>query len=155
MQSASQVKPKGQEITRESVKTLAIAVGVREAARQLGLSEERVMKWSQREKWLKNELKPQPPTVTRNEVRAVRKPSEVLAEYGKTTRFHLAKATDKASEHISEQSPDFILAKSEDLRRVVSSAAQIHGWDEKKDSAGINLSILSIGGDMAVQVKQD
>lgn len=53
MQSASPGKPKGQEITRESVKTLAIAVGVRESARQLGIPEATVQAWSAREGWFK------------------------------------------------------------------------------------------------------
>src|SRR5947208_13583687 len=39
-------------VDRESVRLLAIELGVREAARRCGLSEDRVRKWSSRYKWL-------------------------------------------------------------------------------------------------------
>lgn len=59
----SSPQPEGQrQVSREAVKTLAIAVGVREAARQLGLPEPTVQSWSRRDKWFAQP--PLPPTIT-------------------------------------------------------------------------------------------
>jgi hypothetical protein len=131
-----------QPIDREAVKTLAIAVGVREAARQLGLNEERVLKWSQRGNWLKQpDPTPQPPTVTKNDVLTVRKPSEVLstalADDSKATRIGLSKGTRKAAEVFGRLKGASVIRISEDLRRIVSSASQIHNWEQQESGSGV------------------
>jgi len=52
-------------VDRESVRLLAIELGVREAARRCGLSEDRVRKWSSRYKWLEQRA-PKQPIITIN-----------------------------------------------------------------------------------------
>ena len=42
------------ETDREQVRIVAVQIGVREAARQFGLSEETVKSWSKREGWLRD-----------------------------------------------------------------------------------------------------
>ena len=67
---------------REAVKTLAVAVGVRKAARQLGLNQNTVRQWSSRYNWFKSP--PQPPK--QSDVTTVTKsPSNALAD---TLRDH-------------------------------------------------------------------
>ena len=144
---------------REAVKVLAISVGVREAARQLGLNEERVMKWSQREGWLKQpEPKPQPPTVTRNEVRTVRKPSDALAgileERKDKSKLHLSKYVTDASAKASESNGNLKLAPR------VRDVAAIHStlWPEKEQQGnGVmpGLNIYSERTVIAVQTHED
>src|SRR4051812_23388649 len=53
--------PAALDVNREAVRVLCVAVGVREAARKLGLPESTVQSWSQRGGWLKPTV--QPPTV--------------------------------------------------------------------------------------------
>ena len=128
------------QVDREAVRTLAVAIGVREAARQLGLSEERVMKWSQRGHWLKAEAKPQPPTVTRNDVRTVRKPAEVLMyklqEQSQNTRLGLSKAALKAARVFQKSDGEYVIGKAKAFRAITSAAGDIHRWqDEEKQGA--------------------
>lgn len=67
------------DVNREAVKTLALSVGVREAARQTGLKEDVVLQWSKRFQWFKQpEPTPQPPTIQKQPVIGVIKPSEAL-----------------------------------------------------------------------------
>lgn len=59
-------------VNREAVKTLALAVGIREAARRMGLSEERVLKWSQRD--------PAGPWTVQAQTSAIARPSKTRVE---------------------------------------------------------------------------
>lgn len=53
--------PAALNVDREAVRTLAVAVGVREAARQMDIPEATVQAWSARGEWFVNPV--QPPTV--------------------------------------------------------------------------------------------
>src|SRR5689334_12377095 len=57
--------PAALDVNWPAVQALAVAVGVREAARQMGLNESAVMQRSAREGWLKDlpRSTPMPPTV--------------------------------------------------------------------------------------------
>ena len=115
-------------IDREAVKTLAIAVGVREAARQLGLNENRVLQWSKRGQWFKP--KPQPPK--QSDVITVIKPSEALAEtlkqHNNDTKLGLSTAAVKTAKHAATMSPVQVLRVSRGLKNVTEIAEKVHGW---------------------------
>lgn len=64
-------------VDREAVKTLAIAIGVREAAAKLGLNPNTVLSWSRRGKWFAPT--PQPPKQS-DAITARKAPSQVLSE---------------------------------------------------------------------------
>jgi hypothetical protein len=85
-------------VDRESVRLLAIELGVREAARRCGLSEDRVRKWSSRYKWLEQRSPKQQKAV----VTTVTKPGDVLIATHKDleerTKSGLARATARAAE---------------------------------------------------------
>lgn len=143
----------------EAVKTLAIAVGVREAARQMGLSQERVMKWSQREQWFKQPRPvPLPPTMLTAEVRSVRKASDVmadlLAEDSKETKISLSKGIRRAACMISQMPEQMLFNGADRVKHIVSSAAQVHGWDEAKSNNSFTLQVLSIGGTTGIKIEQ-
>lgn len=125
------------EAQREAVKTLAIAVGVREAARQLGLNEDRVRQWSSRGKWFMTEPKPQPPTVTRNDVTTVTKPSQALSDMlnddNEQTKLSLSKGIRKAAEHIKGQAGSTLFKSAKNMKEVVGAASQLHQWEAKSD----------------------
>jgi hypothetical protein len=67
-------KTRKSSIDRESVRVLAIELGVREAARRCGLSEDRVRKWSSRYKWLEQRAPKQQEAV----VTTVTAPGDIL-----------------------------------------------------------------------------
>ena len=127
---------------REAVKVLAQAIGVREAARRMGLSEERVMKWSQRDPsgpWMS-----QPgaamiaaPSVTgaTRQLSAcpqpVRSASEALAdvnaENGARSRSAALRYSARGLEHLADLPPDegvLLAAQAASLTKVAATAGE-------------------------------
>lgn len=133
------------QVNRDEVKTLAIAIGVREAARKLGLNENTVRQWSRRQGWFKQpEPKPIPATIVKqqgNSVTSVTKPSDALRsaldDDSRETRLNLSKGARSAAKLFGEAPGEFTVARSEDFRRIVSSAAQIHNWQEAERGSGV------------------
>lgn len=148
--------PEVVESTREEVRLLAMSVGVREAARRLGLNEDRVRQWSSRGDWFKNpEPKTQPPTVTRNDVTVVTTPADALAtqlaDDTRATRAALATTARLGSEHFAKkaaESPGFVIDKAKQLQQITSAAGMIGGWGERGQDQGADMLILSIGGNV-------
>ena len=66
---------------------------------------------------------------------------ERLKHDAEATRVGLATATRKASVRLSERDGDQVVNASARLKDVVSSAAQLHGWNQP---AGVNLNIANI-----------
>jgi hypothetical protein len=132
---------------REQVRMLGIALGNwREAARQCGLSEGRVLNWVVRYGWkLPKRIEAPHPREMLSPVVGVVTPAESLEERLKhdaeATRVGLATATRKASVSLAERDGDEVVYVSARLKDVVSSAAQLHGWNQP---AGVNVNIANI-----------
>src|SRR6516164_4013760 len=132
---------------REQVRMLAIALGNwREAARQCGLSEGRVLNWVVRYGWkLPKRIEAPHPRELLSPVVGVVTPAESLQERLKhdaeATRVGLSTATRKASVSLAERDGDKVVYVSARLKDVVSSAAQLHGWNQP---AGLNVNIANI-----------
>src|SRR6516225_3889381 len=120
---------------REQVRMLALALGNwREAARQCGLSEGRVLNWVVRYGWkLPKRIEAPHPREVWSPVVGVVTPAESLEERLKqdaeATRVGLSTATRKASVTFAECDGDEVVYVSARLKDVVSSAAQLHGWE--------------------------
>lgn len=146
-------------VNREAVRVLAIAVGVREAARRMGLSVERVMKWSQRGNWLMSadasalatpsatgataqlERCPQP---VRNAGDALQ---STLLELGNRSKLAHAKAGAKAAEHMQTLDGEAIVSIAQQRKAIIDGDKLIHGWD-KQEPAVVNLQLGFFGGDV-------
>lgn len=134
--------PAALDVNREAVKMLAISVGVREAARQMGLPESTVKSWSDRGEWLKKPV--QPPTVLR--ASNASKPSDCLAntiaDDGLRTRVGFAKAARKVAVCLGEKEPDALVERdtAQAARNWTDVASKVHGWGEKQD-AGVNVAV--------------
>ena len=129
---------------REQVRMLGIALGNwREAARQCGLSEGRVLNWVVRYGWKlpKRIVAPHPRELLSPVVGLVT-PAESLQERLKhdaeATRLGLSTATRKASLSLAERDGDEVVNASARLKDVVSSAVQLHGWNAQ---AGVNVGV--------------
>src|SRR5678816_149931 len=110
-------------VSKEEVRLLAIEYGVREAARKLGLNEDRVRQWSSRHKWFSQSPKVQ--TVT-----TVTKPSEIvmdeLADNERETRLSLSRYAMRAakdSEQASLKDAPYVKAASQ-------VAGIVHKWGD-------------------------
>ena len=152
---------------REAVKVLAQAIGVREAARRMGLSEERVMKWSQRDPagpWMS-----QPgaamiaaPSVTgaTRQLSAcpqpVRTASEALAdvnaENGARSRSAALRYSARGLEHLADLSPDEGVLLAPQAASLVKVAATAGEWSTA--SRG-NVRINILAADPFAQVSID
>jgi hypothetical protein len=132
---------------REQVRMLGIALGNwREAARQCGLLEGRVLNWVVRYGWkLPKRIEAPHPREMLSPVVGVVTPAQSLEERLKhdaeATRVGLATATRKASVSLAERDGDEVVNVSGKLKDVVSSAAQLHGWNQP---AGVNVNIANI-----------
>src|SRR5215831_10975074 len=129
---------------REQVRMLGIALGNwREAARQCGLSEGRVLNWVVRYGWkLPKRIQAPHPREVLSPVVGVVTPAESLQERLKqdaeATRLGLSTATRKASLTLAERDGDEVVNASARLKDVVSSAVQLHGWNAQ---TGVNVGV--------------
>lgn len=113
--------PAALDVDWEAIKTLAIAVGAREAARRLGMSEDAVRQRCTRERWMADLPRSQTlPLSVRQPVATVATPSQVMAASmrEKAVRGRAAALTAgcKALERIAEMDADeLILPESADV----------------------------------------
>jgi hypothetical protein len=137
-QNQQQLPPQGKgEIVaqRAQVRMLGIALGNwREAARQCGLSEGRVLNWVVRYNWkLPKRMEAPHPREMLSPVVGVVTPAESLQERlehdAEATRVGLSTATRKASVSLPGRDGDEVVHASARLKDMVSSAAQLHGWN--------------------------
>jgi hypothetical protein len=135
-------------IDRESVRLLAIELGVREAARRCGLSEDRVRKWSSRYKWLEQRA----PKQQEAAVTVVTTPGDVLLESHKEleqrTRSGLARATARASEAAATAAEPLPVSNTAHLRDLAQAAAKLFGWDAEKQQGRDTYNTLCISAEM-------
>src|SRR5215475_4691099 len=133
---------------REQVRIFGIALGNwREAARQCGLSEGRVLNWVVRYGWkFPKRIEAPHPREVLSPVVGVVTPAESLQEHLKhdaeSTRVGLSAATRKASVSLAERDGDEVVYVSARLKDVVSSAAQLHGWNGQADvNVGVQVNV--------------
>lgn len=143
--------PQALEIDHNEVRVIALQIGVREAARQLGLEEDTVKSWSLREQWFAHRaltdskiqaaveqkrvsqgLSPVAPTAVK-----------VLEDYGKPTRLNHAKAAHKISVKVAEMDPDELFLTVPNVLAAAKHAAVVHGWSGTSVNVGIRLDEIA------------
>jgi hypothetical protein len=138
--------PKPLNVDWPAVRVLAVAVGVREAARQMGISQDAVRQRSKREGWMAS-----PKTIVQ---RALAKPvtrvspntlspadalSSVLSERKDRTKLGLSKYAAEAAERAGESNGDLRLSRN------VRDVAAVHGqlWPTEAQAGILNLNVLT------------
>ena len=147
--------PAALQVDWSEVKTLALAIGVREAARQMGLKESAVMQRCAREGWLaerheaKAALSPAGRAATlaaAHGVSVVSNPvttaAEVLARMGEDTRAGFATAAMKVARRSAQMDEDELMLSGQQVRPWQQIAASVHGWD--KDTRGGGAGAVSV-----------
>ena len=145
------------EIDWPGLRAAAVAIGIRKAARQAARDlppdeqerfVQRAMKRCSREKWLVKAQQDKADAIVMSSTALsanVRKGadvlSELLAEDSRETSIGLSAATRKASVSLAECDGDEVVYVSAKLKDVVSSAAQLHGWNQP---AAVNVNIANI-----------
>lgn len=152
--------PRALNVDRDAVKTLALAVGIREAARQMGIAQSTVQTWSEEGKWL--QPIPQKPSKAVRPVptKASDAMRNALETLGSETRVGFAKAAKKVAKYTSNMQPEKLLERdtAQSSRSWASVASTVHGWEKQNanDSSSLNLNVLSgRGGRVLIAVDSD
>jgi hypothetical protein len=162
------------EIDWAGIRAAAVTLGIRRAARNAAKDlppgeakrlVDRIRKRAEREGWSQDKAKAlaaaqhtnttlvttsgqsTSPTVATG----AQSVATALAEDSKQTRVGLSTATRKAATVFAGMEGETVINKSEDLRRIVSSASQIHGWDEQRPGEG-RLTLQMLGGRALIQI---
>lgn len=151
-------------VNREAVRVLVLAVGVREAARQMGLNEDTVSAWSARGKWLEAFRKPSPTPpksmqqivpkhvskLASNASTAPEALENVLKRNGEATRLSLSKAARKGASALAAGTPDKVLRHHKALQSLVTASAKVDGWgaQEGNQAASFTLNLGVVVGGM-------
>jgi len=167
--------PNNGAIDWSGIRAAAVTLGIRRAARNAakGLPADqakrlvdRIRKRAEREEWSKDKAKalevvqstgtslsstysgkPLSPSVATG----AESVANSLAEDSKLTKVGLSTATRKAAGVFATMEGETVINKSEDLKRIVSSAAQIHDWDSNQGKESeLNLNVL--GGQCIISV---
>jgi hypothetical protein len=143
--------PAALDVNWNEVRMLAQTIGVREAARRMGIPEGAVMVRSSREGWLRDlpRSKPLPPSV-RQAVSGVSSAPQAAVNYLKDvitqTRTNHAKVALIASNEIlsvAEVAPAQLLVQetAQTLLTHAKHAALAGGWQDQAPTAKINLTV--------------
>jgi hypothetical protein len=137
------------DVNREAVRVLVLSVGVRVAARQMGIPQATVQAWSARGKWLR-QTRDQPATMPKPlsmvSATIATKPhfslQNTIQEEGDRTRVALLRSSRKAAEHVDAMQPRDILNNAKSLYYVATVAEKAAGWGEN-GTGGTAVNILS------------
>lgn len=130
-------------VDREAVRVLVVAVGPREAARRMNLSENTVLAWSDRGGWLdhlKPENQPQAPasmlpTVAINAIKPADALRNVLAEDDHETRISLSRGVRR----MAKDAETATLDRAGDVLQTTKAAALLHNWSGSPQSVRISM----------------
>jgi hypothetical protein len=144
------------DVDWHEVKTLAVAIGVREAARRMGLSEETVKKRCTREGWLKpiyeaqQQIQTAQATVAeyreKRNVPKVPTAAEVLQSMGDDTRAKLAIGVNKGAQAVADMDGQEVLLSSQQVQQLTKAAATVHGWQSSGPSLSVRLDVIAQSG---------
>jgi hypothetical protein len=138
--------PKPLNVDWPAVRVLAVAVGVREAARQMGISQDAVRQRSKREGWMaspkavaQRALAKAVTSVSPNVLSPADALANVLSERKHRTKLGLSKYAAEAAERAGESDGDLTLSRN--VRDVAAVGSTL--WPEDHNERGIlNLDIL-------------
>jgi len=133
------------ENLREHVRCLALQIGLRPAARAYGLSESRVMKWSERYRWRIALLRPSATNadVSANVSAPVDALLNVLANEASRTRLAMARVARRAFEHGDELSDEDLheMSRAIALEKHGRIASIAHRWQSEAVNVGVQVNV--------------
>ena len=130
----------------------------------MGLSEERVMKWSQRDPagpWGSLAPAPEPRSIVTSQVSACPQPvrtaseamAEVNAENSRRSRAAALRYSARTLEYAADLDPETGLASAPNVSSAVKIAATAGGWGDQS-SQKVRINVLA-GAGSAVQIVSD
>jgi len=156
------------EIDWPGLRAAAVAVGIRQAARQAARDlppdeqerfVQRAMKRCSREKWLSkaqqdkaDALVMSPTALSANVRKGSDVLSDVLAEDSRETRISLSAAARKAAETFANMPGTKVIKHAQAHRHMTASSSVLHSWNDKGNQIPFTLNVLSIN---SLQIDQD
>lgn len=147
--------PAAIQVDKEQVRMLVLSVGVREAARKMGLNEKTVLHWSHTGDWLKDcrptpaiPAKLPPPASMTPSVNSV-KPADALEDTllsdGQATKVATMRFARKSAEYaanLAETDPEKALGHASDVKALAGAAQIVGGWAAGQ-TAGVRIAIFT------------
>ncbi len=138
------------KVSWDAVRALAVAVGVREAARRLGISEAATRKRCQREGWLKDDtvrqataqsvaMRSQPVCRQVSPAQAI---AMELASQNMETRVGFSRAMAGVAKYVSNRDPEENLADAGNVKAAAQTAGLVHAWADQQPASRIRLEVL-------------
>ena len=133
---------------REQTRALAMQIGLRPAARALGLNEDRVKKWGQRYNWQISLIRPPltgyyPPT-SPNAPKPLDVMASVMAQEGDRTRSAMARTARRAFEHCDELTDEQLhdMQRAIGLEKHARTASIAHAWNvQSAVNVGVQVNV--------------
>ena len=133
---------------REQARILALQIGLRPAARAIGISEDRIRQWSKRYKWDIASIRPsatcsdlssQSPNVTS----PINVLASILAQEGDRTRSAMARTARRAFEHADTLPDDRLheLPRSVAMEKHAKVAQIAHGWNQSQSTVAVQVNV--------------
>jgi hypothetical protein len=151
---------KRDEIDWPGLRAAAVAIGIRQAARQAAQDlppdeqerfVQRAMKRCSRQKWLTKSQQDKaqavvtsPTALSANVRKGSDVLSEVLAEDNRATRIGLSAAARKAAETLAKMPGSKVIKHAQAHRHVTASSSVLHSWDDKGNPIPFTLNVLNI-----------
>lgn len=144
----------------EAVRALAMVVGVREAARRMGIKESAAQQRSAREGWLSS------PEAKRANQMAIAQRSGLtvapcnqlspaalisaeLTALGSKTKLGIARGLARAGEVIGEMGGVQVIDNAHEIKSVAQTADLVHGWKDAAPQVKIRLDVLGSAAESA------
>ena len=140
--------PKPLNVDWTAVRVLAVAVGVREAARQMGISQDAVRQRSKREGWMaspktvaQRALAKHVTSVSPTALSPAHALANVLHEHERETKLSLA----RSARRMAKDAEQATLREAPYVHKAAQVASITHGWGEKEKNpnAILNVAILT------------
>lgn len=147
-----QAMPAPLAVNKEQARMLCLSLGVREAARKLGVSEDAMRQWSSRGKWLSPcrpavttpELVPLPPSV--RPVTVVTKPADALANALSDMEIDTKLDFARAARNGAAKAVNVPVESASDALAMAKLAALVHKWDTKEGTPTVTLNLGFFSG---------
>jgi hypothetical protein len=142
--------PAALEVDHEQVKALAFQIGIRDAARQMGLPEQTVLKWATREKWTEQFEQVKQAKLLKIEKQGMssvvsRSPLEIIASLGGKTKLVQAKTVYKTAKAFQRKDSEQLIHLTKAVKENVDTADTLFGYTQGQPAlTQVNINLTGV-----------
>lgn len=155
------------DVDWEAVKAHAILVGVRQAARDFGITESSVKSRCGREGWLApvetgipgvGAIAPIPASmkpIASNAAKPSKAARNSLSAIGDKSKLYLAKGVKNTAKALSQKKGDAAIECAGALKATVDAGSKLHGWDAAAQAVSLRLELIASAPNEVVPLTLD